>query len=97
ISASSEVVSPSIDKLSSFIIDLEKTLGPDGKPVTSPRGIVIGSPKIGKLESSFFSKVGYVTIGKITANVITLMSIDDKYSDPLTRERKDEMEKRKLN
>jgi len=42
-----------------------KKLGPDGKTLTQPRGIYPGSPKTGKIESSFFSKVAYTSIGKI--------------------------------
>jgi len=29
-----------------------------------PRGIYPGSPKTGRIESSFFSKVAYISIGK---------------------------------
>jgi len=51
-----------------------KKLGPDGKTLTQPRGIYPGSPKTGKIESSFFSKVAYTSIG-------------DPYLDPEKRSR----------
>lgn len=72
ISGSSSVASPK-----------KKNLGPDGKPATNPRGIYIGSPRTGKTESSYFSKVGYTTIG-------------DPYVEAETRHRKDELAKSKL-
>jgi len=59
-----------------------KTLGQDGKPVTKPRGLYAGPPSSGKVESSYFSKQGYVTIG-------------DKYVDPASIERQNQLAKKK--
>jgi len=51
-----------------------KKLGEDGKPKTQPRGIFSGPSRSGKVESSYFSKTVYVTVG-------------DKYVDPASRDR----------
>jgi len=51
-----------------------KVVGGDGKVKTAPRGIYGGITKSGKMESSYLSKSGYVTIG-------------DKYIDPASIER----------
>lgn len=59
-----------------------KKLGDDGKPKTQPRGIFSGPPSSGKVESSYFSKTAYVTIG-------------DKYVDPASRDRQYNLEKKK--
>jgi len=51
-----------------------KNVGPDGKVKTAPRGIYGGITKSGKIESSYLSRTGYVSIG-------------DKYIDPASIER----------
>jgi len=51
-----------------------KKLGGDGKPLTQPRGLFSGPTRSGKVESSYFSKTVYVTVG-------------DKYVDPASRDR----------
>lgn len=57
-----------------YTFDKSKKLGQDGKPLTKPRGIYGGPSKTGKIESAYFSKTDYVTIG-------------DKYVDPASIER----------
>lgn len=59
-----------------------KTLGSDGKVKTKPRGIYGGPPSSGKVESSYFSKTAYITIG-------------DKYVDPASQERQAQLAKKK--
>jgi len=57
-----------------YTFDKAKKLGVDGKPLTKPRGIYGGPSKTGKVESSYFSKPDFVTIG-------------DKYVDPASIDR----------
>jgi len=59
-----------------------KKLGGDGKPLTQPRGLFSGPNSSGKVESSYFSKTAYVTIG-------------DKYVDPASRDRQYNLAKKK--
>lgn len=61
-----------------------KKLGGDGKPLTQPRGLFSGPNSSGKVESSYFSKTAYVTIG-------------DKYIDPASRDRQYLLAKKKKN
>jgi len=59
-----------------------KTLGSDGKVKTAPRGVFSGPTSSGRIESSYFQKTTYVTIG-------------DKYVDPASIERQAELAKKK--
>jgi len=59
-----------------------KKLGADGKPQTQPRGLFSGPTRSGKVESSYFAKTAYVTVG-------------DKYVDPASRDRQYNLEKKK--
>lgn len=59
-----------------------KKLGQDGKPQTQPRGLFSGPTSSGKVESSYFAKTAYVTIG-------------DKYVDPASMERQYQLAKKK--
>ena len=59
-----------------------KMIGADGKPKTAPRGVFSGPGRSGKVESSYFAKTAYVTIG-------------DKYVDPASRDRQYNNEKKK--
>jgi len=61
-----------------------KKLGNDGKPLTQPRGLFSGPVSSGKVESSYFSKTAYVSIG-------------DKYIDPESRDRQYLLAKKKKN
>jgi len=59
-----------------------KTVGSDGKVKTKPRGIFGGPTSSGRVESSYFAKTAYITIG-------------DKYVDPATAQRQAELAKKK--
>jgi len=60
----------------------QKRVGPDGKVSTQPRGIYPGPLKSGKTTKSYFSDVGYTTIG-------------DPFVDPSSIERKYQLAKNK--
>jgi len=59
-----------------------KKLGSDGKPLTQPRGLFSGPTRSGKVESSYFAKTAYVSIG-------------DKFIDPASRDRQYLLAKKK--
>lgn len=44
-------------------------IGADGKPKTAPRGVFSGPGRSGKVESSYFAKTAYVTIGKLLKKI----------------------------
>ncbi|KAL4501495.1 hypothetical protein ABPG72_021302 [Tetrahymena utriculariae] len=54
-----------------------------GKPVTQPKNVQAGAPKQGKVKDSYFSVLGFTTIG-------------DPFVDPDSIRRKYELEKKKL-
>jgi hypothetical protein len=62
----------------------QKKVGPDNKVLTQPRGIFPGAEKTGKTAKSYFSDVGYTTIG-------------DPYIDPSSVERKYQLSKKGKN
>lgn len=65
-----------------LLIDLLAPRNEQGKPVTSPPNVKVVAPKEGKVKSSYFSVLGYTTIG-------------DKYIDPDRKIRLQEMEENK--
>jgi len=60
----------------------QKKVGPDNKVITQPRGLYPGASRSGKTGKSYFSDVGYTTIG-------------DPYIDPSSMERKYQNAKKK--
>jgi hypothetical protein len=67
-----------------YTFEKSKKLGQDGKPITKPRGIFSHPTSTGKTPSSYFSDIGYTTVG-------------DKYIDPASIERKYQLSKKKNN
>jgi hypothetical protein len=71
-----------VSGVANYEFNKTKMLGENGKPKTAPRGVFSGPGRSGKVESSYFAKTAYVTIG-------------DKYVDPASRDRQYNNEKKK--